>query len=275
MSSLNQLMAGASLNDTLARVEGEIKSRPADADLRAAFVQLLCVAGNWTRANTQLKSWLALKPQAKPTVTLLEQAIAGEMQRAAVFAGEASPRMPGDAFSWAETLLDALRADAAGQAEQAAALRAIAFDAAPVNPGLINVQHREQAATVEWLMDGDGRLGPVCELVVNGHYTWLPFAAISELHFLPPASVTDLVWRHTRVVLIDGSEQVCQLPVRYPFSAGAADNLLLATVTEWSPLAESEQYIGHGQKTWLSEDADYPLLMLEQLTFSATGAQDE
>ena len=60
MYSLNQLMAGASLNDTLARVEGEIKSRPADADLRAAFVQLLCVAGNWKRANTQLKSWLAL-----------------------------------------------------------------------------------------------------------------------------------------------------------------------------------------------------------------------
>lgn len=273
MSSLNQLMAGTSLNDALARVEGEIKSRPADADLRAAFVQLLCVAGNWTRANTQLKSWLALKPQAKPTVTLLEQAIAGEMQRAAVFAGEASPRMPGDAFSWAEALLGALRAEAAGQAEQAAALRAAAFEAAPINPGLIKAQDGEQA--VAWLMDGDGRLGPVCELMVNGHYTWLPFAAISELHFLPPASVTDLVWRHTRVVLIDGSEQVCQLPVRYPFTAEAADNLLLATVTEWSPLAGSEQYIGHGQKTWLSEEADYPLLTLEQLTFAAQGAQNE
>lgn len=273
MYSLNQLMAGASLSDTLARVEGDIKSRPADADLRAAFVQLLCVAGNWKRANTQLKSWLALKPQAKPTVTLLEQAIAGEVQRAAVFAGEASPRMPGEAFGWAEALLSALQAEAKGQAEQAAALRATAFDAAPINPGLINVQEGKQA--VAWLMDGDGRLGPICELMVNGQYTWLPFAAISELHFLPPASVTDLVWRHTRVVLIDGSEQVCQLPVRYPFSAEAADNLRLAAVTEWSPLAESAQYIGHGQKTWLSEDADYPLLTLEQLSFAETGAQDE
>ncbi len=273
MYSLNQLMAGASLSDTLARVEGDIKSRPADADLRAAFVQLLCVAGNWKRANTQLKSWLALKPQAKPTVTLLEQAIAGEVQRAAVFAGEASPRMPGEAFGWAEVLLSALQAEAKGQAEQAAALRATAFDAAPINPGVINVQEGEQA--VAWLMDGDGRLGPICELMVNGQYTWLPFAAISELHFLTPTSVTDLVWRHTRVVLIDGSEQVCQLPVRYPFSAEAADNLRLAAVTEWSPLAESAQYIGHGQKTWLSEDADYPLLTLEQLSFAETGAQDE
>lgn len=57
MYSLTTLMSGASLAETLARVEGEIKSRPADADLRAAFVQLLCLAGNWTRASTQLKSW--------------------------------------------------------------------------------------------------------------------------------------------------------------------------------------------------------------------------
>ncbi len=275
MYSLNQLMAGASLSDTLDRLEGEIRSRPADADLRAAFVQLLCVAGNWKRATTQLKSWLALKPQAKPTVTLLEQAIAGEMQRAAVFAGEASPRMPGEAFGWAEGLLSALQADAKGETEQATALRAAAFDAAPINPGLINVQNDEQAQAVEWLTEGDGRLGPICELMVNGQYTWLPFAAISELHFLPPASVTDLVWRHTRVVLIDGSEQVCQLPVRYPFSEEAADNLRLAAVTEWSPLSAGEQYTGHGQKTWLSEEADFPLLTLERLTFAGTGAHDE
>lgn len=45
-------------------------------------MQFLTLSGNWTRALTQLKSWLALKPQAKPTVTLLEQSIQGELQRA-------------------------------------------------------------------------------------------------------------------------------------------------------------------------------------------------
>ncbi len=63
-------------------ISRQIQASPANADLRAAFVQLLCLAGNWTRALTQLKSWLALKPQAQPTVTLLEQAIDGELQRA-------------------------------------------------------------------------------------------------------------------------------------------------------------------------------------------------
>ena len=86
MNTLYQHLAGESLNDALARLEAEIKARPADADLRAAFVQFLTLSGNWTRALTQLKSWLALKPQAKPTVTLLEQSIQGELQRAQVMA---------------------------------------------------------------------------------------------------------------------------------------------------------------------------------------------
>ncbi|MEI2266109.1 type VI secretion system accessory protein TagJ [Erwinia sp. CGal63] len=270
MKSLTELMSGATLAETLARVENDIKSRPADADLRAAFVQLLCLAGHWPRAKTQLKSWLALKPQARPTVTLLEQTITAEIQRAAVFEGLAMPRMPGEAFAWAEDLLKALRKEHASEADE---LRAAAFEAAPLNPAQVITQD-EQAHSVAWLIDGDGRLGPICELIVNGHYTWLPFAAIREMRFQAPASVTDLVWRHTAVTLIDGSEQVCQLPVRYPFADTASDNLRLGAVTEWSPL-DDQQFIGHGQKTWLSEERDFPLLSLTRLVFAGAATDDE
>jgi len=269
MHSLQQLMAGQSLNDTLAQVEGQIKQKPADADLRASFVQLLCLMGNWSRALTQLKSWRALKPQAQPTVTLLEQAIGGEVKRARVFSGEDSPRMPGDSWSWAEQLLQALRADRRGDHAQAQALRAAAFDAAALNPGQLQRQGEEQAHAFDWLIDGDGRLGPLCELMVNGEYSWLPFSAISELRFQPPASVTDLVWRHTLVRLIDGSEQVCQIPARYPLAQDDDDRYRLGSLTEWRPLsADEQQFSGHGQKSWLSAQDDFPLLNLETLNFA-------
>ncbi|MDI3440024.1 type VI secretion system accessory protein TagJ [Erwinia sp. V90_4] len=269
MHSLQQLMAGQSLNDTLAQVEGQIKQKPADADLRASFVQLLCLMGNWSRALTQLKSWRALKPQAQPTVTLLEQAIGGELKRARVFSGEDSPRMPGDGWSWAEQLLQALRADHRGDHAQAQALRAAAFDAAALNPGQLQRQGEEQAHAFDWLIDGDGRLGPLCELIVNGEYSWLPFSAISELRLQPPASVTDLVWRHTLVRLIDGSEQVCQIPARYPLAQDDDDRYRLGSLTEWRPLSACEQqFSGHGQKSWLSAQDDFPLLNLETLTFA-------
>ncbi|CCP04286.1 Putative type VI secretion system-associated hypothetical protein [Erwinia amylovora Ea644] len=267
MHSLQHLMDGQSLAETLARLESQIKRQPGDADLRASFVQLLCLAGNWSRAQTQLKSWLALKPQAQPTVTLLEQAINGERQRAAVFAGEATPRMPGAAWNWAEQLLAALAADAGGDNAEAQRLRAAAIDAAQLNPGQLTHQGEQHAFA--WLADGDGRLGPVCELIANGQYSWLPFGAISEMRFQDPVSVTDLVWRHTLVRLVDGSEQVCQIPVRYPFGEQADDRYRLATLTEWQPLAgDDQQFSGHGQKCWFSADGEFPLLGMETLAFS-------
>ena len=275
MHSLNQLLAGGSLNETLARVESQIKAAPADADLRAAFVQLLCLAGNWTRAQTQLTSWAALKPQAQPTVTLLDQAIRGELQRAAVFAGEGQPRLPGAAYGWAESLFAALQADIQGERTQAQALRQAALDAAALNPGSALEQGSEQAQLFDWLIDGDARLGPICELLVNGSYFWVPFSAIAEMRFQAPASVTDLVWRHTLVRLVDGSEQVCQVPVRYPFAADADDNLRLARLTDWQPLDDAQQhYIGHGQKVWLNDSLEFSLLSLETLSFVASDLAD-
>ena len=276
MHSLQQLLADGSLDDALARVETQIKAAPGDADLRAAFVQLLCLAGNWTRAQTQLKSWAALKPQAQPTVTLLEQAIRGELQRAAVFAGQGQPRLPGEAYGWAESLFAALQADTQGKHTQADDLRNAALEQAALNPGSALQQGTEQAQHFDWLIDGDGRLGPVCELLVNGSYFWVPFSAIAEMRFQAPASVTDLVWRHTLVQLVDGSEQVCQIPLRYPFTPQASDNLRLARVTEWQPLDEAQQhYIGHGQKVWLNDSTEFSLLNLETLTFVASDVTDE
>lgn len=269
MHSLHHLIAGRSLADALTELEGQIKRQPADADLRASFVQLLCLKGNWSRALTQLKSWRALKPQAEPTVNLLEQAISGELKRAQVFSGEAAPRMPGDNWSWAEQMLQALACDHRGEHAQAQSLRAAAFDTAVINPGQLTRQGDDQPHSFDWLIEGDGRLGPLCEIIVNGQYSWLPFSAISELRFQAPASVTDLVWRHTLVRLIDGSEQVCQIPARYPLEQDADERYCLAALTEWRPLAaDDQQFSGHGQKSWLSADSDFPLLSLETLSFT-------
>lgn len=56
MNTLFQQLAGESLQDSLAQLESRIRTQPGDADLRAAFAQLLCLDGNWTRAQAQLKA---------------------------------------------------------------------------------------------------------------------------------------------------------------------------------------------------------------------------
>ncbi|WP_455820022.1 type VI secretion system accessory protein TagJ [Pseudomonas cerasi] len=274
MESLQHRLANATLSETLADVTREIQANPANADLRAAFVQLLCLAGNWSRAQTQLQAWLALSPQAQPTVNLLQQAIAGERQREAVLRGEAQPVLPGSAWHWCDTLLAALQTETAGAFQRGSALRAEALDLAAAIPG--TAAQQDQATGFNWLMDGDSRFGPVCEVINQGRYYWLPFAAIREMAFQAPASVTDLVWRHTRVQLVDGSEQVCQIPARYPLRPDADERILRASITEWQPLGDDpNQFIGQGQKMWLSDSAEFSLLNLQQVMFDQVESTDE
>ncbi|KAA8998173.1 protein of avirulence locus ImpE [Affinibrenneria salicis] len=272
MHLLSERVAGQSIAQAISQLENDIRARPADADLRAALTQLLCLAGNWTRARAQLKSWLALKPIAGPTVTLLDQAIAGEIERQQVFAGQSRPQILNHGRDWVNKMVDALQAETRGENDFAAQLRAQALDECPLNPGRLTLSAGgentdEEQHTFDWLADGDSRLGPICELAINGVYYWVPFGAIAEINFLPPGSAGDLVWRHSRVSLIDGQEQVCQIPVRYPFGLQAGNDELLARTTVWSQPTE-DRFIGHGQKTWLNDQNDYPLLSLVALSFS-------
>ena len=119
MKSLASMLQGHSIAAAITAVENEIKGKPADADLRAALVQLLCLSGNWTRANAQLKSWQALKPIAQPTTLLLMQSVNAELQRQAVFAGTAAPALLRQDQPWLKLMVQALHQDAQGAAEQA------------------------------------------------------------------------------------------------------------------------------------------------------------
>lgn len=264
MKSLYQHLAGESVSATLLRLENEIKSSPADADLRAAYVQFLCLSGNWSRVPEHLKSWQALKPQAMPTVTLLEQNLKGEQQRIDVMSGRARPQMQEHQWPWLATLVSAL----AEPAEVARQQRVSAFEMADASSGELNLPDAP-SQSFSWLMDGDARLGPVCEVIVRGDYYWLPFSAISEIQFQAPASVTDLVWRHALVKLTDGSEQICQIPARYPITPEDEERFMLGRETEWQPLDEDgAQYQGQGQKIWFSDSDEIPVLSLDVVSFA-------
>ncbi|WP_312689272.1 type VI secretion system accessory protein TagJ [Kosakonia sp.] len=270
MNTLMQQLAGESLQESLAKLESRIRSQPGDADLRAAFAQMLCLDANWSRALAQLKSWAALKPQAQPTVTLLEQAINGERQREEVLAGRARPVTPEQQWPWLAGMIASLDP----HASEPGAQRDAALAEAEANPGQLTTQDGQTLA-FDWLMDGDSRFGPVCEAIVNGRYFWLPFSAISAMQFQPPASVTDLVWRHTLVRLQDGSEQVCQIPARYPVDHGTDDRFKLSRVTEWQTLpGDLPHYLGMGQKVWLNDSVEFPVLDLATVSFTAEATHE-
>ncbi len=263
MKMLSQLLSETSLAQAQVLLENDIKASPANARLRAALVQLLCLCGNWSRALTQLKSWQALAPQTEPTVTLLEQTITAEQRREAVLSGQGRPSISESHWPWLTLLTDALSLPAS----QAGALRALALKQACAPPGTLTKKDNIEQS-FNWLMDGDARFGPVCEVFINDRYLWLPFSAIAQVTFQMPSDTFDLIWRHSHIQLHNGQELTGQIPLRYPVTETQADDLLLARATQWQPLPTSEsQNTGCGQKVLKGEGGEYPLSTLQTLRF--------
>lgn len=271
VKSLSAELKQHSLQEAIEDIRTQIKASPTKADLRAHLVQLLCLQGQWDLALKQLQPWQALTPIAEPTITLLSQLIEGEKQRLQVFSAQRLPSLITSLTPWLELLVKAIRHDVNGETEQAFNARNQAYELAPTISGTITIQQKgedETSYSFNWLTDGDNRFGPICELIVNGKYCWLPFNDIQEIRFQEPVSATDLLWRHVCITLMDGQQRVCQIPARYPLTPEQNDQLLIGHRTEWLPLDNDNTYYhGIGQRMYISDEQEYPILELKLLTF--------
>ena len=254
-----ELLKSGDLDATLIALQNEVRARASDARLRIFLFQLLSVLGDWKRAITQLKVSAELDPSATPMAQTYREAIICEVYREKVFSGEKDPLVFGEPQEWVALLIEALKVQAAGRAEDAASLRAKAFDAAPALTGTLNGE------AFEWIADADMRLGPVLEAVVNGRYFWLPFNMIRSITAEPPADLRDSVWTPVNRTLRNGGDIVALLPTRY---AGTATNgshaERLSRETNWAD-AGAENYIGTGQRLLATDAGDTALMDLRLL----------
>ena len=257
--SAQQLVAAGDPKGALALLQQEVRAHAADAKQRVFLFQLLCVLGQWARASTQLQLCGELDAATLPMVNTYREALQCELMREAVFAGQTTPIAFGQPQAWVAWLVEALQADARGDAAAAARLRAEAFDAAPATAGSLN------GDPFTWIADADSRLGPVLEAVVKGRYCWVPFAAVTRIVIEPPEDLRDLVWLPARFELAHGGETVALLPVRYVGTA-ASDNgaLQLARRTDWQEHGAG-QFSGLGQRLITTSGAEVGLLDVREI----------
>lgn len=275
MSTAEQLLAQGQPAEALALLQQQVRANASDVRLRTFLFQLLAVLGQWSRALQQLKVCGELDPSTQPMVGTYTPALQCEALRAAVFAGRSTPHVFGPPAPWVAQLVQALQLDAAGHADQAAAARAQALEAAPASAGTLNGQ------AFDWIADADGRLGPVLEVIVNGRYGWLPFMHLRTLTLEPAVDLRDLVWAPAHLTFVNGGETVALLPVRYDGSTapeasagagtlppGANPAWQLARATDWQPLADG-QVRGLGQRVLATDTGDTALLELRSLQLQA------
>lgn len=258
MSAVDLLKAG-DLDGALEALQSEIRANAGSASLRIFLFQLLCVRGDWDRAIRQLKVSAEMDPEAVAMAQTYREGIVCEVYREKVFAGEKEPLIFGEPQEWIALMLEALKANAAGNAEAAAEARGKAFDAAPTVTGKID------GKPFDWIADADMRLGPLLEAVVNGRYFWIPFTSIAQIEFEDPADLRDAVWTPATLHLPNGGDTVALIPTRYAgTTALGSDSDKLARSTEWRDLG-ADTFAGLGQRLLTTNEEDFPLMDIRRI----------
>jgi type VI secretion system protein ImpE len=249
-------------SESLARLTEQIRLKPQDFKQRVYLVQLLCVLGQWSRALTQLTVAAELDATAIPMKQVYADAIQGEALRADVFAGKRSPLLFGQPDEWIALLIESMMQAGQGKTELAENLRKRAFEGAPSRSGTLNGE------AFEWLCDGDMRLGPVLEAYVNGRYYWVPFDRLSTIKIEAPEDLRDYVWTPAHLTFVNGGETLALIPTRYPGSEKSDDGQIqLAKKTDWIE-ATQDVFIGLGQRSFSSNNTDYALMDIREITFN-------
>ena len=259
-----QALREGNLEQALALLQDQVRGDPADAKHRTFLFQLLALLGRWDRAMTQLNVAGALDAGTLAMVQTYREALRCEVLRAEIFAGKRTPLVLGKPHAWIALLLEAQRLVSEGAFERAADVRANALDEAPATPGQVD------GAPFDWIADGDTRLGPVLEAIVNGRYYWVPFQRIADVRLEEPADLRDLVWMPAHLTWANGGQAVALIPTRYPGSEVASDtDLVRGRKTEWAE-HPGGTFLGLGQRTLFTDRGEYSLMDMRHLVLSPT-----
>jgi type VI secretion system protein ImpE len=258
-----KLVAEGRLADALAALQDLVRKDPSQLKHRIFLFQLLVVMGQWQRALTQLNVAGELDAATLPMVQTYREAIHCEALRADIFSGVRAPLIFGEPQAWLALLLEALKADAAGDPGRAAEARAQAFDQAPAIGGNIDGRH------FKWLADADQRLGPVLETVINGRYFWIPMERIRRIELEAPVDLRDAVWTPASFTWTNGAQTVGLIPTRYNDTVSSGDSvLLMARRTEWVEAGPGGGH-GLGQRMLATDAGEFALMETRLIEFDA------
>lgn len=275
MSAVDALRDG-DLGRALADLQNEVRSSPNEPRHRIFLFQLLSVLGQWERALTQLRVVRDLDPGAIAMVQTYEPVLHCELLRQQVFSGARTPLILGAPEPWLAQMVEALKLSARGDWAASSLLRAQAYEAAPASAGSIlhvadsTTPSIESEAKFDWLADGDSRLGPILEAIVNGAYYWVPLDRVAQIDIEPPTDLRDFVWLPARFLWTNQGEAFGMIPTRYPGSESSEDSQLqLARRTDWREPIEGA-YEGFGQRMLVTDGGEYAIMNVRRLQFTGS-----
>jgi len=236
MTKAKDLLAAGKVSEAITLLGSWLRDNPADVSQRTFLFELLCFAGQYDRAEKQLSVLSQGTKEAQLGATMYYAALHAEKDRNDLFRNQAFPKT----------------------------------EASDELSGTLN------GKPFTSFRDADPDIGARLEVYAAGAYLWIPFRHIASIALLPPKHFRDLMWPSAMVMTgpsFKGTElgQVI-IPAIYPFSWKDTDeNVWLGRSTVWGADEEGREYPS-GQKIFLVDGEEFPLLELRTLEFNTVEA---
>ena len=259
-NGIDALLAEGGLAEATARLTDRLRTAPADTAARGALAELLCLAGAFDRAETQLATLSQQTVDRPIAIARLRHLIRAALAREAWFNEGAVPallREPTVGQRVAIALQIAMRENS----PEVAALLAQAEEQRPKLAGTLD------GAPFDDFRDADDRSAWVFEIMSNdGGYLWVDLARVEAISFTPPARPIDLLWREARITFRDGQVADVAIPAQY-VAASPEPAHRLAQRTDWQE-APGGAMLGSGQRLFVAGEDAKGVLDITELRFA-------
>ena len=263
-----ELLDAGKLSAAIEQLNKEVKARPADSRLRIFLFELLCFAGDYQRADRQLEVIGHQSTTAEMGVHAYRQLMEAEKSRQRLLSDGLQPNFLFSPPPYARLHLEAINRLRENRPAEARALLEEAGASYPVVSGRLDGQPFSD------FQDSDVLIGPFLEVVIQGKYTWLPFAQIKRLQITPPKKLRELLWTQARLETTTGPAGEVFIPALYAGSATSTDeNIQLGRMTDWLPLGEGLTR-GVGQRLFLVDDTERAILEVKEVEFETSSTPD-
>lgn len=251
------LLKAGRLSEALERVAEEVKAKPGDTAARTFYFELLSLSGDLDRAAKQLD---VLANETGEMGNLYLGAIQAERERRSFFHGGPRPKLLVESPN-VSLYLEAVECYGAGQSAAAIERLNSVESSAPVR-ALLNGEE------VHELNDSHDLLGPFLELVMEGHYAWVPWDAIQSLNIPEPRYLRHTLWTPASLSLHSGDQGQVLLFSLYVDSHLHDEDVKLGRRTTWEQ-DPAGFTIAYGQRVIATEQRDWPILEIRTLEVKA------
>jgi type VI secretion system protein ImpE len=222
-----ELLQAGKLDEAIQAVSAEVRDNPQDVKRRTFLFELLCFAGDFSRAEKHLDLAAQGNQSAEMGGLLYHAALHAERTRHDLFSKQEYPRPKH-------------------------------------TTGLDEISITINGKNYHSLSDADPRIGSNLEVFAAGSYMWIPFGLLNSIEIAPPKKLRDLLWLPAIIRTSDKYEErelgEVLLPVLTPFASQHANaNVRLGRATLWEETPEGET-IPVGQKLLLADDDELPIL---------------